>query len=171
MLQKTNLTKLLPRFIKKGGPRSKDLAQKILDNGTASTRRKQNNAKLGKEDFSVKGPNGDLQSGETTGSKRPREGESNSQPAKRVVVTSNNKENNKPATVVNSLAKRLTNGNQNGKPGATAAPRPKPAIIAPKPTSLFGSLSSASKRPGTTNAERAAAAAAAKSMYVSHPFP
>jgi hypothetical protein len=49
---------------------------------------------------------------------------------------------------------------------STAAPipaptRPKPNIVAPKPTSLFGSLASASKKPGTSNAARAAAAAAA----------
>jgi hypothetical protein len=46
---------------------------------------------------------------------------------------------------------------------ATAAPaaRPKASIVPPKPTSLFGSLASASKKPGTSNAARAAAAAAA----------
>ena len=76
-----------------------------------------------------------------------------------MVVGSNPKETGKSATATNGLTKP---GTQNGKPANAAAPRPRANIIAPKPSSLFGALSSASKRPGTTNAERAAALAAAK---------
>lgn len=145
---------MLPRFVKKGGPSVKELAQKIQDNAVASTKRKQQSVK---EDSSSKGSGADSPSAELAGAKRPREGESNTQPAtKRMVVGSNA---GKPSTVANGLIKP---GAQNGKPTSTAAPRPRANIVAPKPSSLFGALSSASKRPGTTNAERAAAQAAAK---------
>lgn len=162
MLQKTNLAKVLPKFVKKGGQTVKNLAQTIQDNASASTKRKQSIAKSGKEDSPSKGPASNSPSAEVTGSKRPREGENNAPPpTKRMVVTSNPKDASKPSTVTNGLAKPAA---QNGKPANAAAPRPK--VMAPKPTSLFGALSSASKRPGTTNAERAAAAAASKSAYV-----
>lgn len=164
LLQKTNIAKLLPRFVKKGGQTVKDLAQTIQDNASASTKRKQSNGKSGKEDSPAKGSAGDSPSAEVVGSKRPREGESNVPPAtKRMIVTSNLKDASKSGAATNGLAKP---GVQNGKPASTAAPRPKTNIVAPKPTSLFGALSSASKRPGTTNAERAAAAAASKPAYV-----
>ncbi|KAJ5668543.1 Zinc finger CCCH-type [Penicillium maclennaniae] len=154
LLQKTNIAKLLPRFIKKGGPSVKELAQKIQENAVASTKRKQQS---GKEDPSSKGSGADSPSAELAGAKRPREGESNHPPAtKRMVVGSNA---GKPSTAANGLTKA---GALNGKPVNAAAPRPRANIVAPKPSSLFGALSSASKRPGTTNAERAAAQAAAK---------
>lgn len=161
LLQKTNLTKLLPRFVKKGTPSVKDLAQTILENAAASTKRKQSNAKPIKQESPAKG---DSPSAELAGAKRPRESESGNPPAtKRMVVTSNPKETAKSTSVTNGLIKRATEGVQNGKPStAPAAPRPKAPIAAPKPTVFFGALSSASKRLGTTNAERKAAQAAAK---------
>lgn len=168
ILQKTNLAKLLPRFIKKGGPSIKESAQKILDNAAAATKWKQKIAETAAEDSSGKGSSADSPS-ELAGSKRARDGESNVQPAtKRMVVTSNPKDVNKPAVPANGVGKRPIESAQNGKPATAAAPRPRANVVAPKPSSLFGALSSASKRPGTTNAERAAAIAAGKSTYVSH---
>ncbi|GLA77068.1 hypothetical protein AtubIFM55763_008949 [Aspergillus tubingensis] len=169
VLQKTNVAKLLPRFVKKGGPAVKELAQKIMDNAAASTKRKLEAGKSASKDGSPKPsvadePVPDGRGGEGTGSKRPREGEGNGQPAtKRMVVPAHPKPAAKPnSTVVSGVSKRPQEVGQDSKPAAANAARPKANIIAPKPTSLFGSLSSASKRPGTSNAERAAAAAAAK---------
>ncbi|KAJ5930126.1 Zinc finger CCCH-type [Penicillium verhagenii] len=160
ILQKTNLSKLLPRFIKKGGPSIKEPAQKILDNAAAATKWKQ---KIAEDDSSAKGSSADSPSSEIAGSKRPRDAEINAQPAtKRMVVTSNPKDPSKPAVPANGVGKRAIEGIQNGKPAAAAVARPKASVVAPKPSSLFGALSSASKRPGTTNAERAAAIAAGK---------
>lgn len=163
MLQKTNFSKTLPRFVKKGGSSIKGLAQKILDNASASTKRKQANSKSSKEDSTSKGLPGDLHS-EVAGSKRAREGENSAHPAtKKMVVTSHPKDASKSAQGSTGPPK----AGLNGKAATSAAPRPRPAVAAPKLSSLFGTLSSASKRPGTTNAERAAAAAAAaKSTYV-----
>ena len=170
-LQKTNVAKVLPRFSKKGGQIVKDLTKAIQENAASSTKRKQENAKPGsKEGSPGKSPvpeptasNG-FRSEASAGSKRPREGESNGQPAsKRMVVTSNTKNPSKPgSTAIGPAAKRPQEGGQDAKATAATTARPKANIVAPKPTNLFGSLSSASKRPGTSNAERAAAAAATK---------
>lgn len=167
LLQKTNMAKLLPKFSKKGGQIVKDLAREIQDNAMASTKRKQDNANLGKEDLASKSTGVGSPSAEVAGSKRPREGDSSAQPAtKRMIVNSNPKEAGKPAAAANGSTKP---GVQNGKPANAAAPRPRTNIVAPKLSSLFGTLSSASKRPGTTNAERTAAAAA-KPTYVILPL-
>jgi hypothetical protein len=161
LLQKTNMAKLLPRFLKKGTQPVKDLAQTILDNAAASTKRKQSNAKPIKEESPA--AKGDSPSAEVVGAKRLRDSESNGQPAtKRMIVTSNLKDAPKSTSTTNGSIKRTSEVVQNGK----AAPRPKPPIAAPKPTVFFGALSSASKRLGTTNAERKAALAAAKPTYV-----
>lgn len=171
MLQKTNVAKLLPRFLKKGGQTVKDLVKKIQDNAASSTKRKHGS----KEDSPSKNPASETgttngSQAEAAGSKRPREGEnkeSNGQPAaKRMVVNSNTKTLSKPGsigTANGATTKRPQETGQDAKATTATAARPKANIVAPKPTNLFGSLSSASKRPGTSNAERAAAAAAAKS--------
>lgn len=165
LLLKTNIAKILPRFVKKGGSTVKDLAQKVMDNAAASTRRKQTN-KASNHDSPPRGAGADSPSADLAGSKRPRDGDNTSQPAtKRMVVTSNPKDAAKPTAGTNGPLKRAVDGATNGKPGNAAAARPRTNIVTPKPTNLFGTLSSASKRPGTTNAERAAAAAA-KPTYV-----
>lgn len=171
VLQKTNVAKLLPRFLKKGKQPVKDLAKEVQDNASASTKRKQEASKSGSKEGSPgkSPPDSAIINGsrvEAVGWKRPREEESNGEPAaKRVVVNSNNsniKNPSKPGTTGNGLsAKRPQEAGQDAKATATTT-RPKANVVAPKPTNLFGSLGSASKRPGTSNAERAAAAAAAK---------
>ncbi|KAJ5561323.1 Zinc finger CCCH-type [Penicillium sp. DV-2018c] len=164
LMQKTNLSKLLPKFVKKGGQEVKDLTQQILDNAAACTKRKQENEKPAKEVPQVKGPSA-TQPKADAGLKRPREADGNLQAGtKRMAVpTTNLKDASKVAPTVNGPTK----GTQSSKPASAAALRPKANVVAPKPTSLFGTLSSASKRPGTTNADRAAAAAAAaKPKYV-----
>lgn len=164
-LSKTNVAKLLPRFMKKGGQTVKELSQKILDNASASTKRKQEVAKsASKEGSPSKNHASDAANSigtEIAGTKRSREGENNNLPAtKRVVVTSHTKNGMKPSSAGSGVPTKRPQ--EDAKAGHTGNPRPKANIIAPKPTNLFGSLSSASKRPGTSNAERAAAAAAAK---------
>jgi hypothetical protein len=154
-MAKTNLSKLLPKFLKKGGQQVKDLTQKILDNGAAATKRKQENDKSTKDEPQTKGLPTD-----NSGLKRPRETDGNLQSGpKRMAVTGNLKDASKPAS-------GATKGAQMNKLPGAAVLRPKASIVAPKPSSLFSTLGSASKRPGTTNAERAAAAAAAKPRYV-----
>lgn len=100
------------------------------------------------------------------GSKRPRENESKEQPAIKKAATS---ANGKPVALkpgTTTTVRKVTPVAQNGKPGQTqpgTAPKQKINMVTPKSQSLFSSLSSASKKPGTSNAARAAAAAAAAS--------
>ncbi|KAL4796281.1 hypothetical protein BDV19DRAFT_84542 [Aspergillus venezuelensis] len=161
-LAKTNVSKLLPRFVKKGSPEVKALAQTILDNASASTKRKQENSKPGSKEGSPAKQPVDGARRDISGAKRPREVEANGLPAtKKAVVSSTVKPGLKPSSAATNGSAKA--GQENKPPGA-AASKPKANIVAPKPpTNLFGSLTSASKKPGTSNAERAAAAAAAKS--------
>ncbi|CRG88402.1 hypothetical protein PISL3812_05432 [Talaromyces islandicus] len=157
-LSKTNVSKLLPRIIKKGIQPGKDLAQKILDNAAASTKRKQESAAANSpsKDGTPDRASESSRSESVTGIKRPRDGESNGLPAtKKAVASSATK-----GPVAAKTAGASTVKPADGKPAAPAA-RAKANIAPPKPTSLFGSLASASKKPGTSNAARAAAAAAA----------
>lgn len=156
-LSKTNVSKLLPRIIKKGIQPGKDLAQKIMDNAAASTKRKHDSvANSPSKDGTPDRASESSRSESVTGIKRPRDGESNGLPATKKAVSS--------SAVKGSAATKTAGGSTvkpaDGKPTAPAA-RPKASIAPPKPSSLFGSLASASKKPGTSNAARAAAAAAA----------
>ncbi|KAK2759924.1 hypothetical protein FQN54_002660 [Arachnomyces sp. PD_36] len=169
MLEKTKNDKILNRFVKKAGEITKKLAQVVLDNAATATKRKNESAKekaapkttSNKHTPGTIGTNPqvviNVRSIDSMGTKRPRDGESNGMPpTKRVVSTSQGK----PAP--KTLAKRPADGNQETKPGQTnvnpANARPKANMVTPKPTpSLFTSLTSASKKPGTSNAARAAA--------------
>lgn len=164
MLEKINLTKVLPRLMKKSGPHVKELAQKILDNAKASTKRKQTSKS--NEDSPTKGSARNSPSVDPIGVKRLREGDGSVQPAKRIVTANPKDASVKVATATNGPVKRSVEALPNGKPAAPVTARPKTVHVQPKTSSLFGALSSASKRPGTTNAERAAAAAATKAKYV-----
>lgn len=155
-LTKTNISKLLPRIIKKGIQPGKDLAQKIVDNAAASTKRKQESAaNSASKDNTPDRASESSRSESVAGVKRPRDGESNGLPAIKKPVASAVR-GSVPAKTAGASAVKTADG----KPTAPAA-RPKANIAPPKPTSLFGSLASASKKPGTSNAARAAAAAAA----------
>jgi hypothetical protein len=194
VLQKTNVMKLLPRIMKKGGKQVKELAQIILDNAAASTKRKEEAAKTtaattatsssSKEDSPYKDATtpeeADDSQSDPPATKRPREAESNGLPTSKRVATPQNVKNavsiSKTGNGTASSSKREMSVEAKtvvSTPNAAVTmARPKANIIAPKPTSLFGSLTSASKKPGTSNAARAAAAAAAaaaakeKPMYV-----
>lgn len=154
VLLKTNVSKLLPRIIKKGIQPGKDLAQKILDNAAQSTKRKQDsNGTSSSRDATP-----DKSNASATGIKRTRDGEPNGLPAtKKIVNPVIAGKGGPPAKAATGSTTKIADN----KVAATPAVRPKASIVPPKPTSLFGSLASASKKPGTSNAARAAAAAAA----------
>lgn len=139
----------------------KDLAQKIIDNAALSTKRKQ-------ESTSGNSPSRDATpdkaSDLVSGTKRTRDGEANGLPATKKMATpaaAATKGGASSKTTNASMAKRSEGGADSKAASTTGPARPKANIAPPKPTSLFGSLTSASKKPGTSNAARAAAAAAA----------
>ena len=152
-LETVKWPKLLLRLTKKANNESKSLAQKMIDNATAATSRKM------KAGPSSPGPNGEL----AAGVKRSRDGEAMTSLAKRPLV----KPSSRPLALQNAEKRRVQLAEAkktekvgaaiNGNASAVAAKTKSPAA-APVKASTFSALMSASKRPGTTNAERAAAA-------------
>jgi hypothetical protein len=150
-------SKLLQRLTKKATGDSKALAQKIIANASALTAKKK-----AESDRPSPKPNGDSS---VAGVKRVREGE-NGQPASKKTLM---KPSSKPLALQNAERRRAMEKEEAAKkakdikPGttsvsgdSTAAATKAKVILPPKPPSI--SLMSASKKPGTTNAERAAAA-------------
>ncbi|OJD13186.1 hypothetical protein AJ78_06329 [Emergomyces pasteurianus Ep9510] len=176
MLEKTKNDKILTRFVKKGGDVIKQLAQTILSNAAELTKRKAELAKAAPDQTGI-AANQDAMvpmnteiiihnAPPTAGSKRPREPETGGSPStKRTVTPSNGKSVAKStaATVTKRATNTATDAKSTTATGNIAATKPKPTMVVPKPTpSLFSSLMSASKKPGTSNAARAAAAAKEK---------
>lgn len=163
VLQKTNVAKMLVRLQKKGGQTVQTFSQKILNNAAAATKRRESAKSSSKENSPIKSPA--LSSAipekdrtELAGSKRPRDAENIVSNSKRMLVGSQAKNGAAKPAAATAPGKSPQENGQDAK-GTAMASRPKANIIAPKPTNLFGSLQTASKRPGTSNAERAAAAA------------
>ncbi|KAK5082193.1 hypothetical protein LTR05_007336 [Lithohypha guttulata] len=158
-LEKVKWTKILARFSKKSTNESKDLALIILNNAKKATARKKTEAS-GQGPASPSGSS----SGQVAGIKRPREGSDGAQQAKKAAV----KPASKPLSVQLAEQKKLkekaavakdvraAKAPVNGSSNASAPIRPKVASTVPQKSSPFASLMSASKRPGTTIAERAA---------------
>ena len=186
VLEQTKVSKILQRLTKKGGTESKELAQKILAKAVVATKKKAAVVKPESPADAVSSSVSKLsvagQSDLPTGLKRPRDGEGSTVPAPKRVITKI-PQSSKPLAVqaaerrraeaaaqvqaakstkltVNGVQKAAaagtaplaTNSITLDKLKASTAPPVKP------PASLFGSLQSASKKPGTSNADRAAAA-------------
>ena len=102
-INKTNVAKLLPRFLKKGDQTVRELSQKILDNAAASTKRKREAAKSTPKEGSVHKSSSALGGmaangvrTELAGTKRPTDSETNSLPATKRVAQPPAKPNTKP---------------------------------------------------------------------------
>ena len=148
-LESSKWGKLLQRVSKKAPAEPKGLAEKIQAHAAKQT------ARAAAAKAEVKS-SGDL----AAGVKRAREGESNGPPKKIVRPSS------KPLAVQNAekraaeaakKAKTATPAATTGGTLLSAAAKPKPPIKA-TPSISLGSIMSASKKPGTSNAERAALA-------------
>ena len=151
-LEATKWPKLLQRLTKKATTESKSLAQTVLTNATKATAKRQAAAKLDGL------TNGDL----AAGVKRGRDGEA---VTKKTLV----KPSSKPLALQNAERRRA----QEAAEAAKKATKPGPAVngaimtaggqkakvVIPQPpkAAAFASLMSAKKKPGTSNAERAAA--------------
>lgn len=163
-LEKVKWTKILSRIIKKSTNDSKSYGQQILVNAKKATARK-------KAEAAVQGPASPASSssGQVAGVKRAREGsEANQQAPKKVNV----KPSSKPLSVQLEEQRRLKEQEKEKarlsavkdakadktKPAAAATVPARPKVAAPPPpkASPFASLLSASKKPGTSLAERAA---------------
>ena len=150
-LEALKWSKLLQRLMKKATNESKGLAQKILSSASALTAKKKTDG-----DGSSPKPNG-----EVAGVKRAHDG-STVQPVVRKTVV---KPSSKPLALQNAERRRAQEKEEAARkakeakeaPGSANGLSTKPKVVVPQKTN-YSALMSASKRPGTTNAERAAAA-------------
>lgn len=186
-LEQSKLIKLIQRVSKKSSnPETKALAQKVLDNAAAATKAAKAKPQNDSVPASPQIPNGSISSiparpisqaplpsraDAVAGVKRPLEGASSALPATKKPLPKPIVQASKPLAVQQAERRKAELAKQsvakNSKPAinsASAAPaaRPKVIPVIAKPTSsgAFAGLLSASKRPGTTIAEKAAAAKA-----------
>lgn len=152
----TKLSKLLQRLTKKATTEIKTLAQSILDSATAvSAKKKAANKSENPGSPSVGGSPRDA----VAGTKRSREGDSASQPVPKKVVKV---QSSKPLALQNAERRKALEAAKAAEKSVAPASAPakaKVAVTAPPKSSVFSSLMSASKKPGTSIAARAAAAA------------
>jgi len=173
MLEMTKWAKILQRFAKKATNESKNLAQAIINNAAAATsKKKASDVKLDSPASppSVNGASDGARKDAVAGVKRTREGDPVSLPVPKKLVKPV-QQSSKPLALQNAERRKALEAAQAAKaekekPAASAVSantaKPKVAVAPPPKSALFSALTSASKKPGTSNAARAAAAAAAK---------
>lgn len=178
MVDQVKLEKPLGRFAKKSNPEIKVFVQRVQENIAAATKRKseQVNSEAGDSPVPARTAPGNVVgpvkiASQLAGNKRPRE-ELAQPPAKKAI-----REASKPLALQNIEARKaelkaakLAAATNGAKPAtelktgdsklADSKPKPvsQPAPPVKPPSSVFANLMSASKKPGTSNAARAAAA-------------
>ncbi|KAL8713761.1 MAG: hypothetical protein Q9220_002287 [cf. Caloplaca sp. 1 TL-2023] len=165
VLEKTKMDKVLPRIVKRGEKEGKIFAQRVLDNAAAVTRQKAIDSKSSQNSDSRESTDRKSLIGSKASSATPNEnkkqqgsGEAGIQALKKggtasVLVSSNSGSASVKGSGLASKKLSATDPKATDKGGSSAAvaPRIKTNTVAPKPTSFFSSLQSASKRPGTSN--------------------
>lgn len=169
VLEKTKFDKVLPRLIKRGDSKVKELAQRILDNAAALAKKKAE-VSNGNKDLSVKEDQvskplttARLPSDHVLGVKRAKESGKNSVlPQKRVLPQAT--PGSRPLGITKTtglVSKRNSASQPDAKSSQTSsvsnAAKAKSNHVAAKPSGFFSSLQSASKKPGTSNAAMQAA--------------
>ena len=172
MLEKTKTLKFLTKLVKKANKDAKPLAESILMRAAAGT--KNNSAKGPASPVSVDGaPRGS--SPQVAGVKRPREAEGPNAPAtKRSVIPPTSKpvakaskplalqaaERKRAEAAAAATAKKSSVSTNGTSATSTTKPKTTSSAVQPKSAtnSIFSTLMSASKKPGTSNAARAAVA-------------
>lgn len=170
VLEKTKFDKVLPRLIKRGDSRVKDLAQQILGNAAALAKKKAE-ASHDARDSSAKenGPSKSLPTRKPPPepvlvTRRPKEGEKSSVlPQKKATPATTSSASRAPGSGkgMGMFSKRPSVSAAESKPTASGSAqnvgKPKTNHVAAKPSGFFSSLQSASKKPGTSNAALQAA--------------
>ena len=167
MLEKTKLDKVLPRIVKRGDDQGKALAQKVLDNAEAVTKKKTAEGtppqpQQFKGTAMIKPPASVSRSSDAvSGTKKSRIEEGPGTPSLKKLVTAA-PHSGQASTVSMKIPGTVTSKNQSakadlktvGKATAPAVPvsKVKTNHVVAKPSAFFSSLQSASKKPGTSNA-------------------
>ncbi|KAL8969524.1 MAG: hypothetical protein Q9183_001957 [Haloplaca sp. 2 TL-2023] len=158
ILEKTKMDKALPKIVKRGDEKGKAFAQKVLDNATAASKQRPVDSTASAS--AGKSPVGPKVSAEPTAAgRKPQAGGEAASGLKKGTGAA-------AANTLSSRAGSIKTGSLPAKKaslvdtkaadkGATVANPPAKAkanSAAPKQTSFFSSLVSASKKPGTSNA-------------------
>lgn len=170
VLEKTKFDKVLPRLMKRGDSRVRDLAQKVLDNAAALAKKKADLLQDVRDaSAKEKGPLKPLPTSKAPPepvlvTRRPKEGEKNAVPPQRKAIPATTTSVSRaPGSVKGTgmFSKRPSVSTADNKPAASNsvqnAAKPKTNHVAAKPSGFFSSLQSASKKPGTSNAALLAA--------------
>ncbi|KAL9598870.1 MAG: hypothetical protein Q9219_004210 [cf. Caloplaca sp. 3 TL-2023] len=166
MLERTKMDKVLPKIVKRGDEHGKAFAQKVLANAAAVSKQKSLDSKSLKSVDSREATEKKTQAGPRStsevpsGSKKPQStGEAGVQPMKKGAAPTISVASNSTAASIRagnvipkktSMTESKSSDKGNSTPATTA--RVKTNVVAPKATSFFSSLQSASKKPGTSNA-------------------
>ncbi|KAL8725558.1 MAG: hypothetical protein Q9166_007281 [cf. Caloplaca sp. 2 TL-2023] len=164
MLERTKMDKVLPKIVKRGDEQGKAFAQKVLDNAAAVSKQKSSDSKAPKssenKETTTKSTVTSLKTFTDTSSgiKKSQPGEAaGSQAAKKSSAASTSASPNSISAGAksNNLATKKPSGTDSkalnkGAVSATTTAKVKTSVVAPKATSFFSGLQSASKKPGTS---------------------
>lgn len=159
MLERTKMDKVLPKIVKRGNDQGKAFAQAVLDNAAAVSKQKSLDSRASMpSDIKVStGPtlnDKKPSSGGVGGSQTPKKSPTAATTAPSNGVLAGAKGGNLTAKKPTATDPKALN---KGAVPATTGPKVKTNVVAPKATSFFSSLQSASKKPGTSNAALKAA--------------
>ncbi|KAI4272610.1 MAG: hypothetical protein L6R38_006561 [Xanthoria sp. 2 TBL-2021] len=159
MLERTKMDKVLPKIVKRGNDQGKAFAQAVLDNAAAVTKQKSLDSRASKpSDIKVSTgtslDNKKSSSGGVVGSQAPTKSPTATTTASSNSVLAGAKGGNLTAKKPSATDPKVLN---KGAVPANTGPKVKTNVVAPKATSFFSSLQSASKKPGTSNAALKAA--------------
>ncbi|KAL8779917.1 MAG: hypothetical protein Q9213_006715 [Squamulea squamosa] len=159
MLERTKMDKVLPKIVKRGSDQGKPFAQAVLDNAATASKQKSIDSKSSKSSDNRPSTETSLESKKTSlgglagpqAQKKP--------PSTNATTPSNSvlagvKGSNLTARKPSSTDPKAVD---KGAIATTTAPKVKTNVVAPKTSSFFTSLQSASKKPGTSNAALKAA--------------
>ncbi|KAL8647878.1 MAG: hypothetical protein Q9226_006247 [Calogaya cf. arnoldii] len=159
MLERTKMDKVLPKIVKRGNDQGKAFAQAVLDNAAAVSKQKSLDSKAPKASDNKMSIETDMNSKKPTSG-----GVVGSQGSKRSPVANSTASSNSVLAGGRSgsvTAKKPSATDpkvlNKGAVAATTVSKVKTNVVAPKATSFFSSLQSASKKPGTSNAALKAA--------------
>ncbi|KAL8999544.1 MAG: hypothetical protein Q9169_001632 [Polycauliona sp. 2 TL-2023] len=155
MLERTKMDKVLPKIVKRGNDKGKAFAQAVLDNAATVSKQKSLDSKAPKISSNgvIVGTSTDIKKpsiGGAVGPQVPKNVTASSNSVSTAAKGSNLATKKPSATDSKALNK--------GSAAAAAVPKVKTNVVAPKATSFFSTLQSASKKPGTSNAALKAAA-------------
>ena len=171
LLEKTKLSKALVKLVKRGPDQIGSLAQSVLDAAAKNSKERLSEDKTAKSTDSAKNiavKQAQIsRTPETTTLKRPRDSEALSKKGssgptiKSSAQTATSRTSSLPANKLGSPASKVGSTLKNEAKSVTPSisngvSAPKIKHVATKPSSIFATLQSASKKPGTSNAAQKA---------------